>query len=46
MIHIADLRKIDKAFRIGAPMRKASWTKRFAGGWGERRRAKGDRGGR
>ena len=36
---------IDKAFRIGTPMRKASWTKRFAAGWGERRGAKGDRGG-
>ena len=28
-------RPIDKAFRIGPPMRKASWTKRFAAGWGE-----------
>ncbi len=35
---------IDKAFRIAPPMRKASWTKRFAAGWGERRRAQGDRG--
>ena len=26
--------KIDKAFRIATPMRKASWTKRFAEGWG------------
>jgi Transposase DDE domain len=26
--------KIDKAFRIATPMRKASWTKRFAAGWG------------
>ena len=25
---------IDKAFRIATPMRKASWTKRFAEGWG------------
>jgi len=24
----------DKAFRIGTPMRKASWTKRFAAGRG------------
>jgi hypothetical protein len=37
-------RQIDKAFRIATPMRKASWTKRFAAGWGERRRAKGDSG--
>ena len=36
--------KIDKAFRIAKPMRKASWTKRFAGGWGERRGANGDGG--
>ena len=36
--------KIDKAFRIATPMRKASWTKRFAAGWGERRRASGDGG--
>src|SRR5271166_228166 len=35
---------IDKAFRIATPMRKASWTKRFAGGWGERRGANGDGG--
>src|SRR5208282_4174857 len=28
--------QIDKAFRIATPMRKASWTKRFAGGWGQR----------
>src|SRR5271157_1602966 len=34
--------KTDKAFRIATPMRKASWTKRFAAGWGERRRANGD----
>src|SRR5262245_35986164 len=34
-------RKIDKAFRIAKPMRKASWTKRFAAGWGERRAANG-----
>ena len=27
-------RQIDKAFRIATPMRKASWTKRFAEGWG------------
>jgi hypothetical protein len=27
--------KTDKAFRIGTPMRKASWTRRFAAGWGE-----------
>jgi hypothetical protein len=27
-------RIIDKAFRIGEPMRKASWTMRFAAGWG------------
>ena len=26
--------QIDKAFRIATPMRKASWTKRFAEGWG------------
>ena len=32
---------IDKAFRIAKPMRKASWTKRFAAGWGERRAANG-----
>ena len=37
--------QIDKAFRIAKPMLKASWTKRFAAGWGERRRAKGDCGG-
>ena len=37
-------RQIDKAFRIATPMRKASWTKRFAGGWGERRGANGDGG--
>ena len=37
-------RAIDKAFRIATPMRKASWTKRFAGGWGERRGANGDGG--
>ena len=37
--------QIDKAFRIAKPMRKASWTKRFAAGWGERRRAVGDGGG-
>ena len=36
--------RIDKAFRIATPMRKASWTKRFAAGWGERRRASGDGG--
>ena len=36
--------KIDKAFRIATPMRKASWTKRFAEGWGERRGANGDGG--
>jgi Rhodopirellula transposase DDE domain len=36
--------EIDKAFRIATPMRKASWTKRFAGGWGERRGANGDGG--
>jgi len=24
----------DKAFLIAKPMRKASWTKRFAAGWG------------
>jgi hypothetical protein len=35
----------DKAFLIAKPMRKAAWTKRFAAGWGERRRAKWDRGG-
>ena len=35
---------IDKAFRIATPMRKASWTKRFAAGWGERRGANGDGG--
>ena len=35
---------IDKAFRIATPMRKASWTKRFAEGWGERRGANGDGG--
>ena len=38
------LAQIDKAFRIATPMRKASWTKRFAAGWGERRRASGDGG--
>ena len=32
----------DKAFLIAKPMRKASWTKRFAAGWGERRSANGD----
>src|SRR5208282_6055112 len=37
-------KQIDKAFRIATPMRKASWTKRFAGGWGERRGANGDGG--
>src|SRR5208282_1597574 len=37
-------RTLDKAFRIATPMRKASWTKRFAGGWGERRGANGDGG--
>ena len=36
--------KIDKAFRIATPMRKASWTKRFAEGWGERRGANADGG--
>src|SRR5208282_4675069 len=36
--------QIDKAFRIATPMRKASWTKRFAAGWGERLRARGDSG--
>ena len=36
--------QIDKAFRIATPMRKASWTKRFAEGWGERRGANGDGG--
>ena len=35
---------IDKAFRIATPMRKASWTKRFAEGWGERRGANADGG--
>ena len=30
------LRKTDKAFLIAKPMRKASWTKRFAAGSGER----------
>src|SRR5271157_5741761 len=38
------LRPTDKAFRIATPMRKASWTKRFAAGWGERRGANGDGG--
>ena len=38
------LKKIDKAFRIATPMRKASWTKRFAEGWGERRGANADGG--
>ena len=33
--------QIDKAFRIAKPMRKASWTKRLAAGWGERRAANG-----
>ncbi len=28
---------IDKDFRIAKPMRKSSWTKRFAARWGERR---------
>jgi hypothetical protein len=37
---------IDKAFPIAKPMRKASWTKRFVAGWGERRHAKGDIGNR
>src|SRR5271167_2372600 len=32
----------DKAFLIAKPMRKGSWTKRFAAGWGERRHATGD----
>src|SRR5208337_587876 len=36
--------QIDKAFRIATPMRKASWTKRFAEGWGERRGANADGG--
>ena len=44
MIHMVDPRQIDKAFRIATPMRKASWTKRFAEGWGERRGANGDGG--
>ena len=35
--------KIDKAFRIGKPMRKASWTMRFVAGWGERGPGCGDR---
>jgi hypothetical protein len=26
---------IDKAFRIGTPMRKADWTRRLAARWGE-----------
>ena len=34
--------QIDKAFPIAKPMGKASWTKRFAAGWGERRHATGD----
>ena len=44
MIHMVDPRQIDKAFRIATPMRKASWTKRFAEGWGERRGANADGG--
>ena len=27
--------QIDKAFLIARPMRKGSWTRRFAAGWGE-----------
>jgi len=44
MKNASEPRKIDKAFRIAKPMRKASWTKRFAAGWGERRGANGDGG--
>jgi len=43
-IEDVEFAQIDKAFRIATPMRKASWTKRFAAGWGERRRASGDGG--
>jgi hypothetical protein len=32
---------IDKTFLIAGPMRKVSWTKRFAAGWGERRAGNG-----
>ena len=32
----AHIRGTDKAFRIGTPMLKALWTRRFAAGWGER----------
>jgi len=39
----SELAKIDKAFRIGKPMRKASWTMRFVAGWGERGPGCGDR---
>ena len=37
LVHELGVKLIDKAFRIAKPMRKASWTKRFAAGWGERR---------
>ena len=40
---MTQMTQIDKAFRIAKPMRKASWTRRFAAGWGERRREPGDR---
>jgi len=33
--------KTDKAFLIAKPMGKATWTKRFAAGWGERGAANG-----
>ena len=35
--------QIDKTFLIAEPMRKVGWTKRFAAGWGERRRGNGRR---
>jgi hypothetical protein len=35
------LTKTDKAFLIAKPMRKATWTKRFDAGSGERGTAKG-----
>jgi hypothetical protein len=45
VIFAKERQQTDKAFLIAKPMRKAAWTKRFAAGWGERRRAKWDRGG-
>ena len=37
----AHSQETDKAFRIGTPMRKAFWTRRFAARWGEQHAASG-----